>query len=125
MINQVTFIPELEWSLQKREVDEAGAEILVPKSGKGVIATCSFDCNVYMWSKQDCDRVGSLILGTGLAMSSGAEQTVAEQRKYSNIWKIRINIEERRIKDRIEAEDRLQMADAMNYDSMFIKGNKD
>ena len=30
-INQVTFVPEL-----------------------GVIATCSFDCNVYMWNRETC-----------------------------------------------------------------------
>ena len=58
-------------------------------------------------------------------MSSGAEQTEAEKRKYSKIWQIRVNVEERRTKDRQEAEERLLKADAMNYDTMFMKGNKE
>lgn len=104
LINQVTFIPELE---------------------QGIIASCSFDCNVYMWRKEDCSKCGSLVLGTGLAMSQSAEQTAAEKRKYSKIWQIRINKEERRLEDRKEAEMMLQEAQAMNYETMFLKGSKD
>jgi WD40 repeat protein len=60
LINEVTFVPEC---------------------GNGIIATCSFDCNVYMWSKTHknkgdddnprlvFEKVGSLVLGTGAASS--------------------------------------------------------
>lgn len=60
LINEVTFVPEC---------------------GSGIIATCSFDCNVYMWSKTHknkgdednprlvFEKVGSLVLGTGAASS--------------------------------------------------------
>jgi hypothetical protein len=60
LINEVTFVPEC---------------------GDGIIATCSFDCNVYMWSKTHknkgdddnprlvFEKVGSLVLGTGAASS--------------------------------------------------------
>ena len=102
LINQVTFIPELE---------------------NGIIATCSFDCNVYMWRKEDCQRVGSLVLGTGLAQQG--EQTAAEKRKYAKIWQIRINKEVRRLQDRDEAEDMLKESENINYETMFMKGNKE
>jgi hypothetical protein len=42
LINMVTFVPELN-----------------------IIATCSFDCNVYMFRAEDCMKCGSLLLGTG------------------------------------------------------------
>jgi|DEB0MinimDraft_12_1074336.scaffolds.fasta_scaffold11361_6 WD40 repeat protein len=47
LINGVTFVPELQ-----------------------IFATCSFDCNVYMWDKTTCQQVGSLVLGTGTANDS-------------------------------------------------------
>ena len=66
LINQITYVPELK-----------------------IIATCSFDCNVHMWSRdmhpdQPVKRVGSLLLGTGRSQQS--EQTEAEKRRYANVW---------------------------------------
>jgi hypothetical protein len=49
----------------------------------GIFATCSFDCNVYMWDKKTCNQVGSLVLGTGTAQEGQSE---AEKRKYAKIW---------------------------------------
>lgn len=102
LINQVTFIPELE---------------------DGVIATCSFDCNVYLWRKDDCKQVGSLVLGTGL--SQQGEQTAAEKRKYAKIWQININKEARRSEARDEADRMLTESTDTVYETMFMKGNKD
>lgn len=76
-----------------------------------------------MWRKEDCQRVGSLVLGTGLAQQG--EQTAAEKRKYAKIWQIRINKDVRRVQDRHEAEDMLKEAANMNYETMFMKGNKE
>lgn len=67
LINQITYVPDLK-----------------------IIATCSFDCNVHMWSRdmngpdKPIKRVGSLLLGTGRAQTS--EQTEAEKRRYANVW---------------------------------------
>lgn len=54
-----------------------------------LVATCSFDCNVYMWNKETCTKVGSLVLGTGAAQSN--DQSEAEKRKYAKIWGITID----------------------------------
>lgn len=53
LINMVTYVPELN-----------------------IIATCSFDCNVYMFRASDCTKCGSLLLGTGT--TPDGEQTPAE-----------------------------------------------
>jgi len=44
LINMVTYVKELD-----------------------VIASCSFDCNVFMWNREG-QKVGSLVLGTGLLL---------------------------------------------------------
>lgn len=100
LINQVTFVPELE-----------------------VVSTCSFDCNVKMWNKTTCKQVGSLVLGTG--SSSSQEQSQAEKMKYSNIWKIKIDKTPRFNKDRDEATEMLEKAEEMKYETMFLKGPKE
>ena len=67
----------------------------------GVVASCSFDCNVYMWDKNVTEtevknsedkwvkhrymkQVGSLVLGTGSAASN--EISEYERNKYDKIW---------------------------------------
>jgi WD40 repeat protein len=60
-INCVTFVPEIN-----------------------VIASCSFDCHVYIWNK-DCEKIGSLVLGN------------------DKFWKIKIDKSERMRLDREEA----------------------
>jgi hypothetical protein len=47
MCNGITFIPDLN-----------------------IIATCGFDCNVYMFDADSFKRVGSLLMGTGQAASA-------------------------------------------------------
>lgn len=101
LINQVTFVPELE---------------------NGIIATCSFDCNVYMWRKEDCRQVGSLVLGTGLSKAS--VQSEAERKKYNKVWQIKIDKYPRYKEDRDEAESMLKESADINYHTMFMKGNK-
>ena len=70
LINQVTFVPELQ-----------------------IIATCSFDCNVKMWIAQPCGtditckcvvKCGSLKLGTGASLNPDA--TEAEKRADEKVW---------------------------------------
>lgn len=34
-----------------------------------LVASCSFDCNVYMWNKDTFKQIGSLVLGTGLSQN--------------------------------------------------------
>ena len=52
-------------------------------SDLNLIATCGFDCNVYMFEKEEFKRVGSLVMGTG---QQAAEMSEYERRKYSKIW---------------------------------------
>jgi len=100
LINQVSYVPELH-----------------------IVATCSFDCNVYMWNKDTYKQVGSLVLGTGASQQS--EQTEAERRKYSKIWQIKIDKQPRFVRDRLEAEEMLGIAQEMEYETMFLKGTKE
>lgn len=71
MINQVTYVPELQ-----------------------IIATCSFDCNVKMWRAYPCGieqesckcikKCGSLKLGT--RDIKGLDVTEAERRENEKVW---------------------------------------
>ena len=83
LINQVSFVPEL-----------------------GVIASCSFDCNVYMWDKETLKQCGSLVLGTGSASSNEISQF--EKNKYAKIWQIKIDKKSRFINDCNEAGEMLE-----------------
>jgi len=74
----VTFVPELD-----------------------VVATCAFDYSVYMWNKETCARVGSLVLGTGTKING--QQTEAERKKLAKIWQIKVDKKSRFIQDRSEA----------------------
>mgnify|MGYP000866718266 CR=1 FL=1 len=49
-----------------------------------VIATCSFDCNVYMFWADTCMKCGSLLLGTGTAPEG--EQTQHEIERAKKVW---------------------------------------
>jgi hypothetical protein len=87
----------------------------------GVIASCSFDCNVYMWDKETLKQVGSLVLGTGSAASNEISQF--EKNKYSKIWQIKIDKKSRFIGDCNEAKSMLDEALKMDYDTMFLKAS--
>ena len=114
MINSVTYVPELD-----------------------VFATCSFDCNVYMWKNTDkcecvclengthigMDKVGSLVLGTGQAQNGTPSE--AEKRRYAKTWQIKIDKAPRFKKDREEANELLIATDEMPYETMFMKGKPD
>ena len=55
-----------------------------------IIATCSFDCNVKMWTAYPSEeeplvvKCGSLKLGTGA--SNNADATEAEKRADEKVW---------------------------------------
>lgn len=76
-----------------------------------------------MWNKDTYKQVGSLVLGTGASQQS--EQTEAERRKYSKIWQIKIDKQPRFVRDRLEAEEMLGIAQEMEYETMFLKGTKE
>ncbi len=61
-INWITYVPEID-----------------------CVASCSFDCNVYIWNT-DCQKIGSLVLGT------------------DKLWKIKIDKSQRYDEERKEAE---------------------
>lgn len=97
LINCVTFVPELD-----------------------LVATCSFDCNVYMWDKEDCSRKGSLVLGTGTSINS--QQTGGEKTKLGKIWDIKVDKKPRHLQDRLEAQQLIEECERIDYQAMFNKG---
>lgn len=82
-INWISFVPELD-----------------------CVASCSFDCNVYIWNT-DCQKIGSLVLGS------------------EKLWKISIDKSERNDEERNEAEEMLGEVADMEYERMFMKQKKD
>lgn len=70
------------------------------------VASCSFDCNVYIWSTS-CERLGSLVLGT------------------DKHWGIHIDKGDRNEMDRVEAVDTMDRVAEMDYEKMFIKVKKE
>lgn len=82
-INWISFVPELD-----------------------SLASCSFDCNVYIWNT-DCEKIGSLVLG------------------LEKLWKIKIDKTPRQNKERVEAEDYLDTVGSIDYERMFMKTKKE
>ncbi len=69
-------------------------------------ATCSFDCNVFIWNI-DCVKIGSLVLGS------------------DKLWNININKEKRNDYERQEAIDLIEEVEQMDYERMFSKQKKE
>ena len=67
-----------------------------------LIASCSFDCHVYIWNK-DCEKVGSLVLGS------------------EKFWKIWIDKSDWTKADRDEAALEYEKAMKISYDELFAK----
>ena len=82
-INWIRFVPELD-----------------------CVASCSFDCNVYIWNT-DCQKIGSLVLG------------------QDKLWKIAIDKRERNEEERQEAVEMLDEVADLDYERMFLKQKKD
>ena len=76
-INWITFTPELQ-----------------------TIASCSFDCNVYIWNPQ-CEKVGSLVLGNRAVPADTDNDFM--HRRYKNNWKIKIDKRTRFLEELEEA----------------------
>lgn len=76
-INWISYVPELD-----------------------CIASCSFDCNVYIWNT-DCFKIGSLVLGS------------------EKLWQINIDKRSRNDEERKEAEDLLGVVADIDYEKMF------
>ena len=70
------------------------------------VASCSFDCNVYIWNT-DCQKIGSLVLGS------------------DKLWKIFIDKRSRNDEERREAEEMLDTVAEIDYERMFMKQKKD
>lgn len=99
-ITAITFVPEL-----------------------GVVASCSFDKNVFMWEKNGFQKkVGSLVLGTGTTQN--AEMTEAEKRRYAKIWQIKIDKRPRAIADRLEAMRLIEDTDRIKYEDLLNRHTK-
>ena len=95
-ITCVTFVPELN-----------------------LVASCSFDYHVYMWCKETCKRIGSLVLGTGTSINGHSD---AERKKQDKIWQIKIDKRPRHFADRKEAQNLIEECEEMDYATMFNKG---
>jgi hypothetical protein len=91
-INYITYVPDLD-----------------------CIASCSFDCNVYMWKWRpptedkpgEMRKIGSLVLGT------------------ERLWKIKIDKMERLDYEKREAEEMLAKVESMTLDQLLVHKKKD
>lgn len=70
------------------------------------VASCSFDCNVYIWNTE-CQKIGSLVLGT------------------DKLWQIKIDKTDREDEERVEAINMLDEVADIDYEKMFLKQKKD
>jgi WD40 repeat protein len=86
-INCVTYVPELN-------------------QDKGIIASCSFDRNVYIWDI-DCNKIGSLVIG------------------QDKQWLLNIDKMERFNEERKYAETMLDDVNEMDYETLFQKKKPD
>ena len=101
-INCVTYIPDLD-----------------------LIATCAFDCHVYMWNvandqlsnivagNSKIDKVGSLLLGNK-ALPPGSVLD-AEQRRYKNQWKVHVDKMTRYHEELQAAREMLDIVEQLDY----------
>ena len=79
---------------------------------------------MWQWDENrgDFRQKGSLVLGTGAANQS--EMSEAERRKYARIWQINIDKRPQQTRDRHEAEAMLSEAQALDYETMFLKSKE-
>ena len=88
-----------------------------------VAASCSFDCNVYMWFRDSQQkRAGSLVLGNK-AFTPGTEDS-PENRKYRNRWHIKVDKRTRYMKELDEASILYEQTKEMDLEAMKDKGRK-
>ena len=86
-----------------------------------MIASCSFDCNVYVWNREGV-KTGSLVLGNR-APPKGKEKSETEQRRFKNKWNIQIDKRTRYLKELQEAKDLMIKVDTtLDYDEMKAMG---
>ena len=88
-----------------------------------VAASCSFDCNVYMWFRDNqSKRAGSLVLGNR-AVPPGQEDA-PEYRRYRNRWHIKVDKKTRYMKELAAAAHLYEETKEMDLEAMKDKGRK-
>jgi len=88
-----------------------------------VAASCSFDCNVYMWFRDDQKkRAGSLVLGNK-AIPPGQEEA-PENKRYRNRWHIKVDKRTRYMKELKAASELFEETKEMDLEAMKDKGRK-
>lgn len=92
-----------------------------------MIASCSFDCNVYVWNR-DGIKTGSLVLGNRAppkkkeGKEGKEEKETVEQRRYKSKWNITIDKKTRYLKELEDARKLIGEVDRLNYPEMKAKG---
>jgi len=89
-----------------------------------MIASCSFDCNVYVWNS-DGLKTGSLVLGNRappIKKEGKEEKEAPEQRRYKNKWNITIDKKTRYYKELEDARSLIAEVDQLDYKEMKAKG---
>lgn len=88
-----------------------------------VAASCSFDCNVYMWFRDTQQkRAGSLVLGNR-AVPPGQEDA-PEYRRYRGRWHIKVDKRTRYMKELDDASQLYEFTKEMDLEAMKDKGRK-
>jgi hypothetical protein len=84
-----------------------------------MVASCSFDCKVYVWSEDvtgmRMEKRGSLILGN---RAKDPENADGKKEKRGSKWNITIDKESRFRKELREAESLLRTVEGMDYEKM-------
>ena len=72
------------------------------------IASCSFDCNVYIWN-HECQKMGSLVLGHRAQPADTDNDFM--HRRYKSNWKIKIDKQTRFNNELEEARKLIEQVD--------------
>lgn len=91
------------------------------------LASCSFDCNVFVWdvNGEQPSKVGSLVLGNKACPPDKEHELDAEQRKFKANWKISqkvVNLKEDKYREELAfAQEKLEENDKMDYNYLKAK----
>jgi hypothetical protein len=88
-----------------------------------VACSCSFDCKVFLWHRDDQEKIaGSLLLGNRHAPEG--QEHLPEFKRYRNMWKIKVDKRSRYVRELNEASDLWEECKEMDLEAMKEKGAK-
>ena len=80
-----------------------------------LVASCSYDCNVFMWNTMG-EKIGSLVLGN--KMTADNEKLEPDVARYRKQWKITVDQITEYRKELFEAKSLWEEVGKIDYDNM-------